>query len=286
MKTEKITTKPPFPELRGTLTAMTFPALSEIKYDGEYTMVIYKDERQNDAKACYTLQPGNITCKTLNKYGRTRTHFPAIDAIARDCHAHGVREAVFLAELYALNGKLGALYDLNSMKEDDSLSLFVFDCSRIIFHDNSEYDDVAPTDSLIDRKETIMNILPSQRSQLKIVMNETEALEHFNEVVADGYEGTVIKPLDGRLIMGPCPWVKVKFKDQNNYPVVLIDPYKERVEVLVTSSDGFQPRAVNVGVKVMNADKNTLKVGDVITVEHQGILPGGSLRHPVFKGKV
>jgi ATP-dependent DNA ligase len=271
VKTSKTTTKAPFPELRGNIASVKYPALSEIKYDGEFNLVIYCDEA--DA----------ITCQTLNKYGKSRTHFPAIDKIATECRNAGVREAVFLAELYTDDGKLGALYDLLGRKEDDGLNISIFDASRILFKDGSEHEDINVTHELIDRKEMIMHVLPSQRTQLCIVQNRDEAGDHFEHITSQGYEGTVVKSLDGRLVMGPCPWVKLKLKDQTDYPVVLIDPVKERIEVRINTPTGIDGTC---GVKVMNADKATLTVGDMVTIEHQGVLQSGSLRHPVYKGKV
>jgi ATP-dependent DNA ligase len=278
LKTEKITTKPPFPELRGKLSSVRWPALSEIKYDGEYNLVIYTEENGG----------ATIKCTTVNKYGKVRTHFPAVDTIAEECRKAGIQEAVFLAELYTDEGKLGALYDLLSRKEDNGLNISVFDASMIKFQHNAEFEDINVQHPLIERVETIMHVLPSQRTQLKICMCASEAIEHFDEITKQGYEGTVIKSLDSPLIMGPCAWVKQKYKDQTDYEVAIIDPVKERIEVLVPNPNEPDPMmsAINVGVKVMNADKATLKVGDMVTIEHQGILDSGSLRHPVFKGKV
>jgi ATP-dependent DNA ligase len=278
LRVTKITTKPPFPELRGKLSAVRWPALSEIKYDGEYNIIVYTDEKDV------------VTCTAINKYGKARTHFPAIDTIAAECRANDVSEAVFLAELYTDEGKMGALYDLLGRKEDNNLKVSVFDASRIRFKSEyaQEFEDINVQHPLIQRLETYMHILPSQRTQLKIVMNKDEAEAHFKEITTQGYEGTVVKPLDSPLVMGPCPWVKMKYKDQSDYEVAEIDPVKERIEVLVPNPNEPDPMmsAVNVGVKVMNADKATLNVGDLVTIEHQGVLDSGSLRHPVFKGKV
>ncbi|MDD5496765.1 MAG: hypothetical protein PHP46_06705, partial [Candidatus Omnitrophica bacterium] len=55
-------------------------------------------------------------------------------------------------------------------------------------------------------------------------------------------------------------------------------PAQERIEVLVHNGANSKP----VGVKVMNKVKATLKVGDIVEIEHQGILSQGGLRHPVF----
>ncbi|MHA2046463.1 MAG: hypothetical protein ACW99G_16880, partial [Candidatus Thorarchaeota archaeon] len=187
---------------------------------------------------------------------------------------------------------LGALYDLLGRKEDDGLNISVFDASRILFKKGAEHENITVDSVLLDRKETIMHILPSQRTQLCVVNSIAEAKQHFDEITYQGYEGTVVKSLDGRLVMGTCPWVKLKYKDQTDYKVDIIDPVKERIEVIVPVpatkvhiGNANVQTAINVGVKCMNADKATLKVGDMVTIEHQGVLDSGSLRHPVYKGK-
>jgi hypothetical protein len=37
-----------------------------------------------------------------------------------------------------------------------------------------------------------------------------------------------------------------------------------------------------VGLKAPNRYKKHIKIGDKVTVEHQGVLASGSLRHPVL----
>jgi ATP-dependent DNA ligase len=274
MKMGKITTKPPFPELRGKLSAVRWPAISEIKYDGEYNLLIYCDEGDK------------IRCNTLNKYGKTRGFFPAIDKIAADLRASDIQEATFLCELYTNAGKLGELYNLLGEKESDDLNISVFDTAMIKYKDGREPINVQSP--LIDRREATMHALPNHDTHVTVCMNKDEAEAHFKLATSQGYEGTVIKSLDGPLIMGPCSWVKMKYKDQSDYPVIAIDPVKERVEVGVPDPNkkGAHVSTVKVGVKVMNKDKQTLTIGDLVTIEHQGVLDSGSLRHPVFKGKV
>ena len=74
----------------------------------------------------------------------------------------------------------------------------------------------------------------------------------------------------------------MKKKDENGYHIVVIDPTRERIEVRVNSAIHSR----NVGVKVPNDVKKTLMIGQIARIEHQGILSGGGLRHPVFKGVV
>ena len=79
-------------------------------------------------------------------------------------------------------------------------------------------------------------------------------------------------------------WVKIKKKDINIYELVVIEQTRERGEVLVKTS--MHPNGRPVGVKICNKDKKGLNIGDQVAIEHQGITVNGSLRHPVFKGKV
>jgi len=69
--------------------------------------------------------------------------------------------------------------------------------------------------------------------------------------------------------------VKMKKKDTNAYPVVLIDPVLDRIEVDVCG--------VRVGCKC--SSKGHLKLNDRVLIQHLGVLPSGSLRNPIFKGK-
>ena len=52
------------------------------------------------------------------------------------------------------------------------------------------------------------------------------------------------------------------------------------MEVMVRSASC--PLGRVVGVKLVDKYKSRVKIGDVVTIEHQGILSGGGLRHPVY----
>ena len=93
----------------------------------------------------------------------------------------------------------------------------------------------------------------------------------------------MLKSPNSRFKVGITDWVKIKKKDQSVFQVVYIDPVLERIEVRVITNEGLT--AKRVGVKVVTKQKAKLKVGDWVTVEYYGILEGGSLRHPVFRGR-
>jgi len=258
----------PIPELRGKLSAVKYPAFGEIKYDGEFTFIFYE---------------GNKIC-TVNKYNKLRTQFPQLNDIKNELFDCGVASsATMIAELYYGEGKRNALYDLNSNKESDTLNLKIFDLLELDGNDITQ-------DQLIDRKEALQDIFPTNTTFLnktKPIKNKAEAEAYFKWTTDNGYEGAVIKSLDSALIAGPCSWVKMKFKDQSDYEVHLIDPVKERIEVLVPivnahPSPTNQQKYVRVGVKAASRYKRFIRVNDKVTIEHQGVLDSGSLRHPVL----
>lgn len=254
MKTVKIkqNLKYPIPKLRGSLASISFPAFGEIKYDGEFTFIFFSCGRM-------------CTC---NKYGRVRTDFPELKNIRKLMNCNS---AVMISELYYGEGKRNDLYKLNSNKESNDLHLRVFDLI--------ELDGVDITKSpLIDRKEKLHDILPGFCCAPKVLKDKDAAKDYFDWTVANGYEGTVIKSMNTSLVSGPCDWVKLKMKDRSDYTVTLIDPNKERIEVSVPNQNGI----VIVGVKASLRYKRHINVGDKVTIEHQGVLASGSLRHPVL----
>jgi ATP-dependent DNA ligase len=262
MKTHKLSSNIsygfPIPELRGSIEGMGYPAFGEIKYDGEFTFIVYSD--------------GNIA--TLNKYHKIRTDFPELTGI-RNQLAQSCKAAVLLAELYYGEGKRNALYDLNSNKESDTLRLSVFDLL--------ECDGTTLTwEPLIERKEMLSLILPAYSIFPKVLKDKGEAIEFFNWTVDNGYEGAVIKSMDSHLVSGPCSWVKMKMKDRSDYKVTLVDQSKERIEVSVPIATHNTCGHVSVGVKAALRYKRHINVGDLVTIEHQGVLDSGSLRHPVL----
>ncbi len=254
------------PELRGALNNMRYPAFAEQKYDGEFTWIVITTE--------------NLTRKihTVNKYGTERRDFPALNELL-EC-TEGVEQAVLMAELYYGDGTNGSLYKLLSNKQSDDLNIKVFDIAE---YDNEDI----RHKPLIDRKELLYSLLSKKPMYLlkeKVVQDMQEVQAFFELCTETGkFEGIVVKPMDSPLIYGPCNWVKIKDKDQTAYPVVLIDAVKERIEVVCPVAG--TTKTINVGVKVSNKDKATLSIGDMVIIEHQGVLESGSLRHPVFISK-
>ena len=266
MKSLKAGIKAPFPELRGSMGNMIFPAFAEVKLDGEYNQIEYRSFRGHS----------DIFC--INKYGTIKSEFPALSAVLQ-----AIKDKVFsctlLCEVYVTDGKLGRLYDFLSQKTSDSL--------MITIHDVAQIDDVdlkpLPT---LDRKEKLQELLDNYNYciQPKWINNKQEAEDYFNVMTGHGFEGIVLKSANSPMNYGPCDWVKMKYKDRNNYDVVLIDPHKERIEICAYGPPGTAShiRGTRVGVKAPNRYKKYIKVGDVVEIEHQGRLKSGSLRHPTL----
>lgn len=259
--------KPPsfgFPELRGTIEAVKFPAFAEIKLDGELTFLIFKRMPTGDCFIC-----------TVNKYGTTRMDFPALNQYKERFDRKGYDHLILIGELFSEEGKLGALYSLLSKKTTNDVNLSLFD---ILAFNNQSWKE----NTLLDRKEKLVEILGKNFVLPKVVHSKEEALEYFERVTKLGYEGVVIKEFSGTFKCGPCSWVKLKYKDKSNYKVINIDKTLERMDVMVNTP--MFPDGKLVGVKLCNKYKSTIKEGDFAIIEHQGILSVGGLRHPVFKG--
>lgn len=194
----------------------------------------------------------------INKYGTTRENFTAIANIPHNC--------VLLGELFTGQGKAGELYNLLSNKtNDDALTYEPFDIL--------EYNGVDMRKETLSRRRNILDEL-CPTVTYEWADNKNEVMEIYEEIISLGYEGCVVKSLESQYRDGPCSWVKLKHKDQSDYKVTLVEPLLERIEVDVAG--------VIVGCKCPNKYKKSVKVGDLVTIEHQGVLASGSLRHPVF----
>lgn len=252
----------PIPELRGSAKHLKYPCLAELKVDGEFNFLVYTEK---------------LTF-LVNKYGTVKQDFPALNDIKDTLDLTCDGSAMLTCEVYWDEGKLGQLYEFLSHKKDDNLKIKVFDLIA--------WNRDIRREPLIDRLEMLHELgLGESTPQSMIVQDEEELYGFFEDIVNQGYEGVVAKPLDDMFPTGPCPWTKLKYKDRNDWPVVLIDPVKERIEVQVISSTMSTTSlsvGVNVGVKAPNRYKKHIQIGEKVTIEHQGVLPSGSLRHPVL----
>jgi len=257
MKITNTNQKAQFPELRGNLDSLHYPAWAEPKFDGEYNQLI---------------KPWGEKPYLLNKYGKKREDFELTRWLFNES-SH--LRYVILGELIYYNGLTGELTELLKNKHSDALKFVPFDIETLNGISLKR-------EPLITRLEIMRREFPIS-SIGKVVRSKAEALGHFKKACNQGYEGTVVKSLDSHLQYGPCHWVKLKKKDENVYQVWNIDPTKERIEVFVPFGPGSTGKAV--GVKVCNKDKIHLKIGMRVKIEHQGFMSQGGLRHPVYRGK-
>lgn len=251
MKVNVVNVKIAYPELRGTLEHIVYPAFVEPKFDGELSM--------------WTGQ------HLINKYGKTRCNFPAADRLPSNC--------ILLGELYYNSGKKGALYEFLSHKTDEFLQYVPFDILQVNKTD-------LQNKPLVERREIMFEVIPKITDIIAadLAMNKEEAMTYAQQWIQRGFEGATVKSLQSLYRTGPCDWVKIKEKDRNIYVVELIDPVKERIQVTVPTVESGCTRVVSVGVKCPLKHKQHLHVGQSVEIEHQGKLPSGSLRHPVFIG--
>jgi hypothetical protein len=177
-------------------------------------------------------------------------------------------------ELYYGPGKNGDLYKLLSNKESDELHYSIFDITGPhIGHK-----------PYMERRERLLelqasNWYPHVHVINTLVAEDRQQLDSYLDVYTRaGYEGIVIKNGDEPFKTGPCNWIKIKPIQTIDCEIIMIDPVKERMEVAHLNRP--------VGVKLNNKYRHLVKVGNVIEIEHRGILSGNGLRHPNFRGKV
>lgn len=233
------------------------PAFADIKYDGEYCVA--------DTRGGVHGYP-----KLINSYGKARVDCPILRELPP--------ESVFYGELTWNGGFNGELYSLLSHKTDDELFMYVFDVSILEGRDVTKL-------PLMDRRELLLNMLGlwRQGSSMHVATvnsyycdDKVDIEEAFGAATRDGYEGVVIKQANQVLNFGAsCTWVKLKHTLNADLKVIAIDPSQERIECEL-------PNRRPLGVKVMNKIKQTLQVGDMVEIQHYGVLNGGGLRHPVF----
>jgi len=263
-----------FPELRGSIAGLRWPCFAEIKYDGEACLIGYHSTAL-------------VPIFTSNKYGTMRQEWSKLDDIKAILEDNDVEQAVFLAELFYGGGKTGDLYKLLSHKDSDDLNMVIYDIGHITFKDSKMQGETTP---LITRKEILGELFNGTvilTAHLKLVKNKDEVQDFFEQAVVDGYEGIVVKSLDGFIAHGPCAWVKIKHKDRTIYKVITVSMTQERIEIAVPIPGAtVGAKWIPCGVKVTNKHKKNLQPGDEVEIEHQGVLDSGSLRHPVYIRKI
>ena len=62
-----------------------------------------------------------------------------------------------------------------------------------------------------------------------------------------------------------------------------IPVHEQKISLIFSKEVDYELQLYNLMIRIK--DKLNLKVGDKVKIQHQGILSGGGLRHPVFLGK-
>lgn len=236
----------PVYECRGKEAGLTFPCYAQLKLDGEYNVF--------------------AEGKLVNKYGKEKSKLPLTEELE-------TLNAVLVGELYWGEGKSGSLYDLLAHRKSPDLKFGVFDILRYFKQDTKHM-------SYEKRREMLECLLPKPLPHTHLIpsvlVKDKDTLQMaFVDAVKEGYEGIVAKNSYGTLTCTTTRWVKMKYKETADLRIVKIDHERERIEVRVND-------AKVCGVKCIKRFKRMLKVGDIVEIEHQGILNGNGLRHPVY----
>lgn len=224
---------------------LSYPCYAEPKYDGEYT--IFKKG------------------KLYNKGGVSLSSSPIISELPS-------YDMIIVGELYYGNGYRGDLYHLLANKKSPDLKYGIFDVIEI----RGESTKRTPYHM---RKTLLYNMLSDTEHTHVIrgvICSTPRDLDSAYETARlTGYEGVVAKPKRSVLVSANAPWRKMKTTETADLLVVGVDYYRQRIDVRVNDNR-------TCGVKVASKNKTHINIGDIVEVEHQGILSKEGLRHPVF----
>ena len=141
MYTEKRTLALDPPKLCGSGQSIRYPAIAEIKVDGEFCFLYFNTN-------------GDPT-HTINKNGFCRFDFDQLNAIEDRLAESEYTDGIFLCELYWGDGKNGQLYELLSHKLDNDVKITIHD----IYMLNNEIIKQLP---LITRKELLFHLFDQE----------------------------------------------------------------------------------------------------------------------------
>jgi DNA ligase-1 len=125
----------------------------------------------------------------------------------------------------------------------------------------------------------------------KICNNEEELMAYYDSCVGEGFEGIIIKDLEGEYeFKRSVSWIKMKPSDTIDLKVTEIQEgrgkYAGKLGAFIVDREGV---TINVGSGLKDDERVSLEeaqklyVGKVIEIEYDSITPDGSLRFPRFK---
>ncbi len=253
----------PLPDIEGSWVYVKYPCVAEVKLDGEFNY---------------------FESYLINKYGRVRHDFAITQEL---CGFKGI----LAGELYYNTGK-SFFEEMLSHKFADELKYSVFDIL--------EYEGVSVVNEPLHYRRTLLEtFLPAGehiRLTEQVRCKDKPAVQAFyDKVVAQGYEGIVVKNLDSKFVNGTCQsWFKIKHTDTLD---VLCIGYKKGKDAIAIGTEKKPIGAVgNAGVEfgkalqlvkaqdIIGEDKEYFYVKPryCVEIKHYGVLKSGMLRNPVM----
>lgn len=156
--------------------------------------------------------------------------------------------------------------------------------------------DIRPL-SLKERREALEKVIAGNESDKVMLSPQLEATQENHEaLVAEGYEGSMVKTLNSPYMSGKRGkgWYKLKATDEADVVVMGFKPGQNGFAGMVGAIEfgqyrngalEYRGRCSGMTMQVRqdmtaNPDKY---LGTAISVAYMGIMPSGALRHPQFK---
>jgi len=251
-----------------------YPIWAEPKYDGIRVVAVCE----------------NGQVQLFSRAGKEFTNFPKIlNAIA----GHQPFEGLMLdGEVFGASFDDATTVAHNKGGKDDSaLTYCVWDCMRTQEFAASDCDR-----TLVDRQKMLSGAICGcdprvQQAPGCLVNSEEQMLATFKALREQGYEGLVLKPLDGVYSFKRSKtWVKVKEAATTEGVIKKILPgtgkHKSVMGAVMVSIEGMKDTKVGSGFSDEQRaefwEKKDQMVGRAIEFKHMGITPHQSYRHPVF----
>lgn len=242
-------------KIRGKLEQLRYPCAVETKWDGEFEYIIITDG-------------GTVL---INKYGRTRTDMTATNEIDRLELPIGT---VLAGELFMHEGK-DFYRDFINDKLNPEMRLAIFDVVRVAETDyrNRPY---------FQRRAILTQLQIPNRLEHNILA-ECEIAESWREArlladqtIAKGYEGVVVKSVNG-LLASKNNVSQAKVKKALTLDLLVGDGVIGRSAIAMYAKGGLF-----VG-NVSTLGHSDVRTGQIIEVEYAGLTPTTKLRNPRIK---
>lgn len=285
------------------------PAVSQVKMDGRYTNAIIRggDVELESRQGEPTILEGAAFLKELQA-------FPVDCVLNGELTMDGVSRYEsngIIASLIDITGKANTREPEETMKKvlafeakhgkfDDALNAIRFTAWDIISVE--DYFNAASKKPYIDRLANLVLLLDKQQTQMVSIIESREvktyeeAMAHFQEALAKGLEGTVLKSLKGAWKDGKPNWqVKMKLEITVDLRIISFNygtgkNLKVISSLNATSSDGkvvTKPTGINEEMMQYITDNQEKLTNTIVEVKCCGLSQDSasnySLLHPVFQ---